>query len=163
MKATVEVRPSIELGAYRGVEVARPPAEVTEEDVERSLEALARERATLVPAERAARLGDVVTVDYEGKVDDEPVRGRRGSHEVIELDEGRFIPGFAAGIVGMRPGESKEIEARFPDDYPAAGLAGKAADLYGDAARAQRARATALDDDFAKAVSREPDDRRAAG
>lgn len=153
MKATVEVRPSIELGVYRGVKVARPPAEVTEADVDRSLEALARERATLVPAERAARLGDVATVDFEGKVDDEPFEGGRGSNEVIELNEGRFIPGFAAGIVDMRPGETKEIEARFPEDYPAAALAGKTATFTVALHELKELELPALDDDLAKAVS----------
>src|ERR1700729_2041131 len=84
-KATVEVRPPIDLKAYRGVTAARPAIAVTDADVERSLEALAKERATLVPVEREARLGDVVTLDYEGFVDEQPFEGGRGEGEIVEL------------------------------------------------------------------------------
>ena len=100
---------------------------MTDADVERSLEALAKERATLVPVERPARLGDIATLDYEGFIEGTPFEGGRGDGEIVELAEGRFVPGFAAGIVGMLPGETKQIEVRFPDEYPAAELAGKPA------------------------------------
>jgi trigger factor len=153
LKATVEVRPQIELGTYKGVVVSRPPLGVTDADVERSLEALAKERATLVPVERPARLGDVVTIDYEGSIDGEPFEGGRGENEIVELQEGRFVPGFAAGIVGMRPGETKQIEARFPDDYPVADLAGKTAHFMVTLRELKELELPAIDDDFAKAVS----------
>ncbi len=143
LKATVEVRPTIVLGAYKGVVVSRPPSDVTEVDVDRSLEALAKERATLVPVERPTRLGDVVTLDYEGFVEGKPFEGGRGEGQIVELDEGRFVPGFAAGIVGMLPGQTKQIEVRFPDEYPAAELAGKEAAVYRDAAGAQGVRTAA--------------------
>ncbi|MBV8068201.1 MAG: trigger factor, partial [Candidatus Eremiobacteraeota bacterium] len=81
LKATVEVRPAISLHAYKGVTVSRPSFSVTDDDVDRSLEALAKERATLVPVEREARLGDVVTIDYEGKIAGEPFEGGRGEGE----------------------------------------------------------------------------------
>ena len=61
-----------------------------------------KERATLVPVDRAAQLGDVATIDYEGKIDGVPFEGGTADGQKAELDEGRFIPGFAAGIVGMK-------------------------------------------------------------
>ncbi len=152
-KATVEVRPAIRLGTYKGVVVSRPPIVVTDADVERSLEALARERATLVPAEREARLGDIATLDYQGSIDGEPFDGGSAQGQMVELDEGRFIPGFAAGIAGMRPGETKEFEVRFPDEYPAAELAGKPATFRVTVHELKELELPALDDDFAKAVS----------
>src|SRR5271166_5318530 len=79
LKATVEVRPAIQLGTYKGLVVSRAPVTVTEADVDRSLEALARERATLIPAERPARLGDIATLDYEGKIDGEAFEGGQGA------------------------------------------------------------------------------------
>src|SRR5579862_2305718 len=153
LKATVEVRPAISLQRYKGLTVSRPPMDVRDADVNESLTALAKERATLVPVERPARLGDVVTVDYEGSIDGAPFDGGRGQGEVMELVEGRFVPGFAAGIAGMTPGETKSIEARFPDEYPVPGLAGKTAQFQVTLHDVKELELPAIDDDFAKAVS----------
>ncbi len=153
MKATVEVRPSIELRPYKGVTVTGPPVEVTEADVERSLEALAKERATLVPVSRPAQLGDVASLDYEGTIDGVRFEGGHGAGETIELSEGRFVPGFIAGIVGMAPGESKNVELRFPDDYPSPPVAGKAAVFAVKLHDLKEFELPPLDDELAKAVS----------
>ncbi|MGB6520266.1 MAG: trigger factor [Candidatus Cybelea sp.] len=127
LKATVEVRPAIDLGKYMGIAVARPPIEVTDDDVERSLAALAKERATLVPVTRPAAMGDVATIDYAGTIDGVPFEGGSAQGQSVELSEGRFVPGFVAGIVGMNAGERRNVEVRFPDDYPSAEVAGKPA------------------------------------
>jgi trigger factor len=153
VKATVEVRPTIELRGYKGVAVSRPATPVTDDDVETSLRALAKERATLVPVQRAATLGDVATLDYAGTVDDAPFEGGSASGQVTELSEGRFIPGFVAGIVGMMPGDRKSIDVRFPDDYPAGALAGKPARFDVTLQDLKEYEMPALDDEFAKAVS----------
>lgn len=153
LKATVEVRPAIELGAYKGVTVSRPPVTVADSDVERSLETLARERATLVPVEREARLGDIATLDYEGMIDGAPFEGGSAQSQLVELDESRFIPGFATGIAGMQPGETKLLELRFPDEYPSAELSGKNATFRVSLQELKELELPALDDDFAKAVS----------
>jgi trigger factor len=153
LKATVEVRPEIALGRYRGVSVTRPPITVSEADVERSLEALAKERATLIPVERPARLGDIVTLDYEGTIDGKAFEGGRGERETVELSESRFIPGFAAGIVGMSPGETKQLELRFPEDYVANNLAGKQAVFSLALHEIKEVELPPIDDAFAQAVS----------
>jgi trigger factor len=152
MKATVEVRPSIDLRPYKGITVPGPPVEVTEGDVERSLEALAKERATLVPVSRPAQLGDVASLDYEGTIDGVPFEGGQAAGETIELSEGRFVPGFVGGIVGMTPGESKDVELRFPDDYPSS-MAGKAAVFAVKLHDLKEFELPPLDDELAKAVS----------
>ena len=153
LKATVEIRPAITLQRYRGVTVSRPPIEVAEADVDESLTALAKERATLVPVNQSARLGDVVTVDYEGSIDGAAFEGGRGQGEVMELVEGRFVPGFAAGIAGMTAGETKQIEARFPEEYPVPELAGKTAQFKVTLHDVKELELPAIDDEFAKAVS----------
>jgi trigger factor len=155
LKATVEVRPEIALGAYRGVVVSRPAFETTDADVDRTIEALAKERATLVPVERPARLGDVATLDYQGAMDGEPFEGGRGDREIAELVEGRFVPGFATGIAGMRPGETKQIEVRFPADYPAPALAGKPAQFTVTLHELKEFELPPIDDDFARQISPE--------
>jgi trigger factor len=153
LKATVEVRPAIVLGTYKGIAVSRPRSVVTDADVQQSLEALAKERATLVPVERPARLGDIVTLDYEGLVEGNPFEGGRGEGEMVELGEGRFVPGFVAGIVGMLPGETKKIDVRFPDAYPSAELAGKPAIFTVTVREVKELELPPLDDEFAKTVS----------
>jgi trigger factor len=154
LKATVEVRPHIELTAYKGIAVTRPGVDVTDEDVERSLEALAKDRATLVPVERRAQLGDVVTIDYEGRIDGETFDGGTAQNQVTELRGDRFIPGFADGIAGMAPEETKDVEARFPDDYSEQSLAGKTATFRVTLHDVKQLEVPPIDDDFAKSVSK---------
>jgi len=153
LKATVEIRPAFTLGRYKGVEVVRPAATVTEADVDRSLEALAKERATLVPVERPARLGDVVTIDYQGSIEGKPFEGGHGEGEVVELAEGRFVPGFAAGIAGMHSGETKTVEVSFPESYPVSDLAGKPASFMVSLREVKELELPTVDDEFAKTVS----------
>ncbi|MBV8148576.1 MAG: trigger factor, partial [Candidatus Eremiobacteraeota bacterium] len=148
-----EVRPEIVLGQYTGLALDPPRVEITDDDVGRSLEALAKDRATLVPVERAAELGDIVTIDYDGAVDSEPFEGGSARGQVTELAEGRLVPGFAAGITGMRAGETKAIEARFPSDYPQSDLAGKTASFSVTLHDVKRLELPPIDDAFAKSVS----------
>lgn len=153
IKAVVDVRPEIDLGEYKGLEVKREPIVVTDEDVDRALTSLARERSTLVPAERAAKLGDIVTVDYEGKIDGVAFEGGTATGQQTELAEERFIPGFATGIAGMQPGETKDVEAKFPDDYGQADLAGKTAVFTITLHEVKELELPPIDDELAKAVS----------
>ncbi len=153
VKAVVDVRPTIELGDYKGIHIERPAVAVTDEDVERSLEALARDRATLIPAERPAQLGDVVTVDYEGTIDGVAFEGGSAKKQVTDLVEDRFIPGFASGIAGMKTGESKNVEAKFPDAYAKSDLAGKTAIFAVTLHEVKELELPSIDDAFAKEAS----------
>jgi trigger factor len=153
VKAVVEVRPEIALKTYKGLAITQPVIDVTDADVEMSLQQLAKERATLVPVERPAKLGDVVTMDYAGSIDGVPFDGGTAQGQVTELDERRFIPGFAAGIVGMSAGDKKDIEAQFPDDYQQTDLAGKKAVFVIAVHDVKELELPALDDEFAKHIS----------
>ena len=153
LKATVQVRPAIELGDYKGIAVTLPPATVSDDDVERSLQSLARERATLVPVDRPAKLGDVVTMDYAGTIDGVTFEGGTATGQMTELDESRFIPGFASGIAGLSAGESKDVTATFPSDYHQTDLAGKDAVFAVTVHDVKELELPALDDEFARSVS----------
>jgi len=153
VKAIVDVRPEIKLQEYKGLKLKRTLAAVTDEEIDRSVQSIARERATLVPVERAAKLGDVVTIDYEGKIDGTPFEGGAAKGQTTELTEGRFIPGFVAGIAGMKPGETKDVEAVFPENYQATELAGKTATFTITLHELKELEYPKLDDEFAKAVS----------
>ena len=153
IKAVVDVRPEIALVPYKGLGVESEPVNVADEDVDRAITALARDRATLVPAEREARLGDVVTIDYEGKIDGVAFEGGTAKGQQTELNEDRFIPGFATGIAGMKAGETKDVEAKFPDDYQQKDLAGKTAVFTITLHEVKELELPKLDDEFAKGVS----------
>jgi trigger factor len=149
LRATVSVRPSIVLGDYKGIAVAAEHDAVSDDDVSRSLEALRRDQAALVPVDRPVESGDVATLDFEGRVDGEPFEGGSATNQATEVREDRFIPGFAAGVIGMSAGETKSLEARFPDDYPNAGLAGKIATFDVTVHDVKAPEYPNLDDEFA--------------
>jgi trigger factor len=153
LKATVDVRPAIELGEYKGIAVESDAAQIGDEDVERSLEALAKERSTLIPVERPAALGDVVTMDFEGTIDGVAFDGGTAQGQMAELDESRFIPGFASGIAGMSPGETRDVEAVFPQDYGNAELAGKTAVFHVTVHDVKALETPPVDDAFAASIS----------
>ncbi|HUY10735.1 MAG TPA: trigger factor, partial [Candidatus Dormibacteraeota bacterium] len=111
------------------------------------------DRGTMVPVERAAGLGDIVTIDYLGRIEGEPFEGGEAKGQVTELLEERFIPGFATGIAGMNAGESREVHAKFPDGYNAAELAGKEAIFSVTLHDVKELELPALDDAFAKDIS----------
>jgi trigger factor len=153
IKAVVDVRPQFDLGQYKGLDMPQQPVVVTDADVDRALNSLARDRGTLVPVDREARLGDVVTVDYEGKIDGVAFEGGTAKGQQTELSEGRFIPGFAAGIAGMKAGETKDVEAKFPENYQQTDLAGKTAVFTVTLHEVKELEVPAIDDELAKAAS----------
>jgi trigger factor len=153
-RAVVAIRPAIELKDYIGLEVEAQPQSATDEEIDQALESMRKEAATLVPVDRPVQLGDTVTLDYEGKVDGEPFEGGKASGEQTEVSESRFVPGFAAGIVGMRAGETKDVAVTFPADYGAAELAGKDAVFTMTVHEVKEPELPVLDDAFAARVSK---------
>jgi trigger factor len=154
-KAVVPVRPDFEPKDYTGVEITDAPEAATDEQVAETLEQMRREAATLIPVDRPARLGDTVTMDYEGKVDGVAFEGGTATGQETELREDRFIPGFVDGIVGMTAGQTKEVPVTFPDPYSNADLAGKAAVFTITVHEVKEPELPELDDELAKRVSRE--------
>jgi trigger factor len=152
VRATVYVRPQFALGEYKGIALIGPPVAVSEHDVETTIANLQKDSATLVPVDRPIALGDTPTIDYEGKIDGVPFEGGRAENQPTEIAEDRFIPGFAAGIVGLSAGETKEVEAHFPDDYQNAELAGKTAVFTVKVHDNKVAELPELDDEFAKRI-----------
>jgi trigger factor len=153
-KAVVAVRPEFEPQGYTGVEIPDVPETATDEDVQRALDQMRRDTATLIPVDRPAQLGDTVTIDYEGKIDGVPFEGGTAQGQETELNEGRFIPGFASGIAGMTAGQTKDVPAKFPDPYSNADLAGKDAVFTVTVHEVKEPELPELDDEFAKRVSR---------
>jgi trigger factor len=153
VKAVVAVRPPIEPKDYSGIEVTDIPETATEADAEATLERMRRDAATLVPVDRPVQLGDTATLDYEGKIDGVAFDGGTAQGQETEVLENRFIPGFASGIVGMKAGETKDVSAKFPDDYGNQELAGKEAVFTITVHDVKEPELPPLDDEFAKRVS----------
>jgi trigger factor len=153
VKAIVEVRPEIALGQYKELAIPRPNIEITDADVQRSLEALAKDRGTLVPMTRPAEMGDIVTIDYDGTIDGQPFEGGSARGQVTELAEGRLLRGFAEGVVGMTAGGTKSIAVEFPADYVQAELAGKSATFALTLQDVKHLEPQTIDDEFARSVS----------
>ncbi len=158
--AAVDVPPDVKLTQYTGLTVQAEEVKEDPERVDRVLEDYQKRSATLVPVEdRAAEAGDLATVDFKGHLvaeeGEEAAEIPGGSAEdfQIELTEGKFIEGFVDGIIGMKPGETKEISVEFPEGYPQADLAGKPATFSITMKELKARELPELDDDFAQEVS----------
>ena len=149
----VAVRPSAELGEYKGLEVGRAEPEVPEEAVETEINRLREGFARLNPVERAAKEGDVVLIDYEGKIDGEPFEGGTAHDYLLELGEGRVLPELEQGLEGAEPGDERQVSVPFPDDYPAEEVAGKTAEFDVKVKEVREKELPELDDDFASEAS----------
>jgi trigger factor len=157
---SVDVPPEVELQDYANLQVKAEEAKYDPAEVDNFLEERRKEQATLIPVEeRPAQKGDVAIVDYEGKIvpepgaEPEPLPGGEAQDFQIELEEGRFIEGFVEGVIGMNPGETKEISVNFPQDYPNEDLQGKEARFQVTLKEIKEKELPELDDDFAQAVS----------
>lgn len=122
-----EVLPKIELGDFSTIELQRETLTIPDEEIKESIERLAEQNRPFAAKEGAAEDGDRVSMDYLGKIDGEPFEGGADTDSDIVLGSDSFIPGFEDQLVGAKAGEERTIEVTFPDDYPAAHLAGKTA------------------------------------
>lgn len=127
--ASFEVYPEVGKLNLEGVVVERPVCEVTEEDVDRTMESMRRQRVTYEPVDRAAKDGDQVTVDFRGTIDGEPFAGGEAEDYKLILGEGQFLEDFEKGVRGTQPGEQRTITVHFPDDYHGDAVAGKAVEF----------------------------------
>jgi len=125
--ATFEVYPEISVGDLGGVTVEQAVCPVGEAEIDKTLEIMRRQRATLREVERAAADGDRVTVDYKGSVDGVAFEGGSANDFPFIVGQGRMLPEFEAAVRGMAPGESKTFPLTFPADYRATELAGRTA------------------------------------
>ena len=154
IKATVAVRPDIELKDYLGVPIGKPAVHVSDEDVERSLQSLRKRAATLEPVtDRGIQAGDVVTLDYEGTIDGQPFEGGAAHDHTTEVLPEKFTPGFAEQLYGAKPGEERSVRVTFPAAYHAQAVAGKDALFQVSVHDVKVPVLPELDDAFAKQVS----------
>jgi len=153
--ATVDVKPEVELGEYKGIEVEDQAVFVSEEDVNAELTKMQERHAELVVLEEgeAAQEGDTAIIDFEGFKDGVAFPGGKGENHSLVLGSGSFIPGFEEQVIGMKKGEEKEINVTFPEEYHSEELAGQPAVFKVKVNDIKRKVLPELDDEFAKDVS----------
>ncbi|MCW3012590.1 MAG: tig [Solirubrobacterales bacterium] len=145
----IGVRPTAQLGDYKGVSAPKREAKADEAAVQAELDQLREQGARLESKDGAAAEGDFVVMDYKGYVEGEPFEGGEGRDQLIELGSGRLIPGFEEQITGATSGEERTISVEFPDDYHATHLAGKPATFELQIKDVKAKEMPALDDEFA--------------
>ena len=152
----IGVLPKAELGDYRGLEVARREPEVSDEQIDREIDAMRERLARLETAERPASSGDFVVVDYLGRIASadggeqmEAFAGGEGRDQLVELGSGNLIPGFEEGLLGASAGDTRTVEVTFPGDYGNPELAGRAASFEVTVKEVKRKELPAIDEDFA--------------
>lgn len=160
-KAAVDVPPEVTLGQYQGLKVQAEEIKYDPSAVDNLIEEQRQRLATLVPVEgRAAQMGDMAIVDFEGRKpaenegeEGELIEGTKADEFQVELAEGKFIPGFVEGIVGMNIDESKTLDLTFPEDYPQKDLAGQPVIFSITLKDLKEKELPEVDDEFVKEVS----------
>ena len=149
---TTDVYPEVTLGQYKGVEVEKGEATVTDAQIQAELDNMAQNVASTETVDRAAEMGDTANIDFEGFDNGVPFEGGKGENFDLKLGSGSFVPGFEEQIVGMNVGEEKDIDITFPEDYHKE-LAGKAVVFHVKLNKLTVTIVPQQDDEFAKDVS----------
>ena len=152
--ATVAVKPAVELGEYKGIQVEKAPIEVKDEEIEAQItkEREANSRTVTVD-DRAVAQGDIVTLDFEGFVDGVAFEGGKGENYDLTIGSNTIIPGFEDQLVGAEIGKELDVNVTFPEEYGAKELAGKAAVFKCKVNGIKVKELPAVDDEFAQEVS----------
>lgn len=151
-KALVTLKPAAKIGTYKGLTAAKEDITVSDEDIDSELKPFVQRATRLVTVEREAKLGDTVLLDFEGFDSGVPFEGGKAENHSLELGSGSFVPGFEEKVVGMQPGDERDIDVTFPEDY-APELAGKPVVFKIKVHEIKEAQAPVIDDEFAKDVS----------
>ncbi len=152
--ATVQTKPEVSLGKYKGIEIKKIEYNVSDEDVNHELGHMQERNSRLVSVEdRAVETGDTTVIDFEGFVDGVPFDGGKAEGHELEIGSNTFIPGFEDQIIGMKIDEEKDINVKFPDEYFSKDLAGKDAVFKVKLHEIKKKELPELDDEFAKDVS----------
>lgn len=153
-KVNVVVKPEVTVSAYKGLQVTKKSAEVTDDEIAEELKRVQIRNSRLVAVEgRAAEKDDVAVIDFEGFVDGQAFQGGKGESYSLTLGAGQFIPGFEDQVMGHNVDDAFDVNVKFPEDYQAKELAGKDATFKVVLHEIKKRELPELDDEFAKDVS----------
>ena len=160
-KATFEVFPELDPILVDGDEIEQTTCKVGAADIKEMIATLREQRKSWKESARAAsKEGDRVTINFEGFVDGEAFDGGKGEDHALVLGSGVMIPGFEDGIVGMKKGDSRDIEVTFPEDYQAEELKGKAATFKIEVTKLERGELPTVDEAFIQSFGVESGDEK---
>ncbi len=146
----LEVMPEFEVGDLSDIELTRPTADVSDEDIEKEMEGLAETATSYAEKKGAAKAGDQVIIDFVGKIDGEEFSGGKAEDAEVVIGAGRFIPGFEEGLTGAKAGDTPTLKVTFPEDYPAEHLRGKDAEFDTTVKAVKAPEKAKIDDELAK-------------
>ena len=161
--ATIETAPEFELPEYKQLPIKREMRSVTDQDIERALDALRQPQTSFATAERPVQTGDIVVVNYSGTLDGKPITEiaptAQGLTEKkgfwIDVPSNSFIPGFAEQLVGAKAGDKRTVNVDFPADFVTPQLAGKKGVYEVEVVEVKEKKLPALDEAFAKSYGAE--------
>ena len=149
VKFILVTAPEVKLGAYKGLEIGKKAVKVTKKDIEEALEGTLKENASLVLKEGEAALGDIVVMDFAGRINGELFDGGSAQNHELELGSHQFIPGFEEQLVGHKAGETVDVNVTFPENYTEE-LKGKAAVFECKIHEVKEKKLPELNDEFVK-------------
>ena len=150
--ATFEVYPEVAIGELSKVRIERPVVGINDGEVDKTIEILRKQRTHYHDAGRGAQTGDQVRMDYRGTLDGTVFDGGTGTDQVVLLGSGQLLPDFEKNLIGMKAGESREMDVRFPDDYHGKEVAGKQVRFSVQLKQVQAPHVPQADAEFAKSL-----------
>jgi len=151
----MEIVPAITLADFKSIKLTRLTAEVSDEQIDKALQTIADQNRPFVAKQEGAANGDRVTLNFEGSLEGVPFEGGSGEDVPLIMGAGQFIPGFEENLAGLKAGDTKTFEVKFPDDYRATHLAGKNATFAVTIKAVEAPGAVTIDDEFAKTLGAE--------
>lgn len=157
----LEILAPIEFGDFKSISLTKLVADVTDEQVDEALKKIAEQNRPYADKGEGAKAesGDRVIISFVGKIDGTPFEGGTGEDVAVQLGSATFIPGFEDQLIGIAAGEQRVVKVTFPQNYPAAHLAGKEATFDVTAKTVEAPKEVAIDDDFAKSLGLESLDK----
>lgn len=156
--ATFEVYPEVIVGSIASAKIKRPTIQVSDADVDKTIDILRRQRAIFEPTGAVAQQGDQVDIDYSGTIDGQPFTGGATQGYIVTLGEGRTLADFDRPLQGMKAGEEKTFDLTFPADYHGKDVAGKTAQFQVKVNRVLAARLPEIGAELAQALGVEDGD-----
>ncbi len=151
----IEIVPPITLADFKTIKLTRLIAQVTDVEIDQTLQRIAEQNRPFIAKSQGAEKGDRVILSFQGMIDGKPFEGGTGEDVPLVLGAGQFIAGFDDHLTGVKAGERRTFAVKFPDDYPAKAVAGKDATFAVTAKVVEAPGVVTIDDDFAKTLGLE--------
>jgi trigger factor len=151
----IEILPPITLADFKTIKLTRLTAEVTDAEIDQTLQRIAEQNRPFIAKSEGAEKGDRVILSFQGTIEGKPFEGGAAEDVPMVLGASQFIPGFEDHLMGLKAGESRTFDVKFPDNYPAKAVAGKDATFAVTAKAVEAPGSATIDDNFAKTLGLE--------